>query len=202
MPLPNARKRLLPIISPAFVYIQSGAHWASRFGWQTMARELGNTVAQARFMASLGSIMGQQGKRADALDLLYTSLKIAETANLTYEIARANRRLAEIYFDLKNFPKAVDYLLKALKMDENNPSKTSAPIDHMKLGGVYEKMNKLDSASFHADNAFQQKDYVSDVIQYVYQISGDIQLKKGNYEAADSLFRQGLLLSQEIFRTI
>jgi two-component system, NtrC family, sensor kinase len=96
---------------------------------------------------------------------------------------------------LENFPKAIEYLLQALKIDEGNQNKKSAAIDDVTLGHAYEKMNKLDSASFYADRAFQQKDIFGP--QYVYQVLGNIQVKKRNYEEAAHLFREGLMLSQK-----
>jgi two-component system, NtrC family, sensor kinase len=162
-----------------------------------LARQHGYDWAEARLITNLGSVLRQQGKLAESLDLLFKSLKIAETKNTTYEIARTYRRLSDVYFDLEDFPKAVEYLSQALKIDEVNQDKKSAAIDHMSLGAVYEKMNKLDSAIFHTDKAFQQKDLIESWIQFAYQASGNIKLKKENYEEAYSLFREGLLISEK-----
>ncbi|MGK2864699.1 MAG: tetratricopeptide repeat protein, partial [Chitinophagaceae bacterium] len=160
-----------------------------------LARQHGDASAEAVLMTNLGSVLRQKGKLAEALDLLFKSLKISETKNTTKQIARTYRRLADVYFDLENFPKAAEYLSQALKIDEANQYKGSVAIDHMSLGTVYEKINNLDSAIFHTDKAFQQKDLIKNFIQYAYQAVGNINLKKENYEEAGSLFREGFLVS-------
>ena len=99
-------------------------------------------------MAGLSSVLRQQGKFAEALDLLFKSLKIAQENNLTRDIARAYRRLGLVYYDLENFPKALTYFLQAVELDEKIENKRTAAIDHLNLGDAYEKMDKLDCAGF------------------------------------------------------
>ncbi len=160
-----------------------------------LARQIGSAKDEANLLATLSGIMSQQGKFAEALNLLFKSLKIAEDNNFSYEIARANRRLGGVYFDLENFPKAIIYGLKALKLDEEKKYK-SAGTDHITLANAYEKINNLDSATFHAEMAIKEKDFLNNIIQTAYRISGDIEVKKGRYQQADSLFRDGLALSK------
>ena len=69
-------------------------------------------------MAGISGVMEHQGRYAEAFELLFESLKIAEKSNSVYDIARANRRISGVYFELQNYPKAVAYLLKALQIDE------------------------------------------------------------------------------------
>ena len=161
----------------------------------TLSKKYNYASSEVRLMVGLATIFREQGKLAESLDLLFKSLKIAEANDLTSEVARAYRRLADIYVDLENFPKAIEYLLQALKIDQGNHNKKSVGIDNITLGDAYEKMNNLDSASYYADQAFQQKDIFGP--QYVYQVLGNIQLKKRNYKEAAQLFQQGLGLSQE-----
>jgi tetratricopeptide (TPR) repeat protein len=160
-----------------------------------LARDRNYPWGETMLMTDLATILREQGKLAESLELLFNSLKIAETNNITSEIARGYRRLSDVYLDLKSFPKAIEYLSKALKIDEGNQNKKSAAIDNVTLGYAFEKMNKLDSASFYAGRAFQQKDFFG--FQYVYQVLGNIQVKKRNYEKATQLFREGLMLCQK-----
>jgi two-component system, NtrC family, sensor kinase len=160
------------------------------------ATEHGYIQAQARVMASLSSALRQQGKFAEALDLLFKSLKIALENNFTYDIARAFRRLGLLYSDLENFPKAVAYLLKAADIDEKSSNKRSAAIDHLILGEAYDRMNKLDSAAFHVDIAFKQKDALDLTAPDIYNINGNIQVKKGNYGQALSKYKEAIILAR------
>ncbi|MEO6837470.1 MAG: ATP-binding protein, partial [Ginsengibacter sp.] len=169
-------------IDSALKYCQAGINLATREG---------RTRDVANLLATLSGIMSQQGKFAEALDLLFKSLKIATDNNFPYEIARANRRLGGVYFDLQNYSKAIEYNLSALKLDEELKS-NSAGTDHIFLANAYEQIDKLDSASFHAKMAIKYREALSGIIQEGFRISGVIEVKKGNYQTADSFFRVAL----------
>ena len=169
-------------IDSALKYCQAGINLATREG---------RTRDVASLMATLSGIMSQQGKFAEALDLLFKSLKIATDNNFTYEIARANRRLGGVYFDLQNYSKAIAYDLRALELDEEIKN-NSAGTDHIFLANAYEKINNLDSASFHAKMAIKKREALNNIIQEAFRISGEIEVKKGNYQTADSFFRVAL----------
>jgi signal transduction histidine kinase len=162
----------------------------------SLAKQKGDFRNEANLLATLSGIMSQQGKFAEALDLLFRSLKIAEDNDLTYEIARAYRRLGGVYFDLENYSKAISYGLIALKLDDEKKYK-SAATDHISLANAYDKMGNIDSALVHANIAISQSDNVKGIIQTAYRIAGDIQIKKSNFQQADSLLHKGLALSQE-----
>ena len=161
------------------------------------ARKHDYLQAEARLMAGLSSAIRQQGKFAEALDLLFKSLKIAQENNFTYDIARAYRRLGLVYSDMENFPKAVAYLLQAAIIDEKSSNGISAAIDHVQVGEAYEKMNKLDSAAFHIATAAKQKDAFDLLAPDIYNINGSIQSKKGNYGQALSLYKEGINLAKK-----
>ena len=161
------------------------------------SRQKGYARGETRVMTSMSGVLRQEGKLAEALDLLLKSLKIAKENNLSSDIARANRRTADIYFDLENLPKAVDYILLALHIDEQNENKTAIVIDHWTLADAYEKMNKLDSATFHLNKAFKQNDIQQEFIWGFYEVNGNIQAKKGNYEQAHDSYAEGLKTVQQ-----
>ncbi len=161
------------------------------------ARKHGYVQAEARVMASLSFALRQQGKFAEAMDLLFKSLKTALENNFTYDIARAYRRLGIIYSDLENFPKAVAYLLEAADIDKKSSNNRNAAIDHVFLGEAYDRMNKLDSAALHIDIAFKEKDAFDLLAPDIYNIRGNIQAKKKNYMQALSLYKEGINLAQK-----
>jgi two-component system, NtrC family, sensor kinase len=161
------------------------------------ARKLSRHGDEARLMAGLSSVLRQQGKFVEALDLLFKSLKIAQENNLPRDIARAYRRLGLVYYDLENFQKALVYFLQAVELDEKIENKRNAAIDHLNLGDAYEKMDKLDSAAFHIEIAFKQKDALDLTAPDIFNINGNIQLKKENYDQALILYKEGLKLAQK-----
>ncbi|MES1218933.1 MAG: hypothetical protein ABUT20_25730, partial [Bacteroidota bacterium] len=156
-----------------------------------LARKNSYAWAEARIMAGLSGLMEHQGKYAEAFELLFKSLKIAEEIHSAYDIARGNRRISGIYFELQNFPRAIASLQKALSVDEANHLVDKVAIDHYGLADAYEKINKLDSATLHIEIALAKKDLLPTLMQYVYAIDGHIKQKKGNYEAAMLSYRKG-----------
>jgi signal transduction histidine kinase len=149
-----------------------------------IARQKHYTRAEARTLATLSGLMENQGRYAEEFELLFQSLKIAEENNSAYDIARANRRISGVYAELQNYPKAITYLLKALLVDEANNYNDKVAIDHYALADAFEKINKLDSASYHVNFAIEHKDLLKRLMQYVYAIDGHIKQKQGNYEQA------------------
>ena len=157
----------------------------------SLARQKSYAWGEARLLAGLSGLMGHQGKYAEAFELLFKSLKIAESINSGYDIARANRRISGVYYELQNYPKAIDYLLIALAVDDVNQYKDKVAIDHYALGDAYEKINQLDSAAYHVNIALSQKDLLGSLMQYVYAIDGHIKQKRRNYEQAAHSYRIG-----------
>ena len=157
-----------------------------------LARQHSYAWGEARLLAGLSGLMEHQGKYAEAFELLFKSLKIAEESKSAYDIARANRRLSGVYYELQNYTKAIAYLLKALHVDEANQYKDKVAIDHYALANAYEKINQLDTAAYHVNIALPQKELLPDLMQYVYEIDGNIKRKRRNYEQAILSYRKGI----------
>jgi len=195
----NDSGRIIIMNSIGFFYATSNADSSVKYYQAALdiARQRGYAWGEARLMASLSGTLRQQGKLAEATDLLFKSIKIAKDNDLSYDLARAYRRTGDVYYDLENFPKAVEYALQAVKIDEQKENIKNAAIAHWSLADAYEKMNKLDSATFHLDKAFTQNDLLKNFIPYFYEINGNIQAKKGNYEQAHNSYAEGLKQAQQ-----
>ena len=140
--------------------------------------------AEARLLAGLGVVMENQGKFVEEFELLFQSLKIAEKSKSGYDIARANRKISGVYYELENYPKAIAYGITALQIDEASHLVSQIGIDHYFLADDYEKINKLDSAAFHLNIAFNLKGHLEYLMQYVYDTDGHIKQKRGNDKQA------------------
>ena len=161
-----------------------------------LARQHSYAWAEARILAGISGVMEHEGKYPEAFELLFESLKIAQESNSIYDIARANRRISGVYFELQNYQKAVAYLLTALQMDESGGYKDKVAIDHYALADAYEKTNNLDSATFHINFSLRQKNVLESLMQYVYAIDGHIKQKNGNYEQAALSYKKGFEQAQ------
>jgi len=195
----NDSGRITVMNNIGFFYATSNADSSVKYYQAALdiARQRGIAWGEARLMASLSGTLRQQGKLTEALDLLFKSIKIAKDNDLSYDLARAYRRTGDVYYDLENFPKAVEYALRAVNIDEREENESNAAIDHWSLSDAYEKMNKLDSAIFHLDKAFTQNDLLKKWRHYFYEINGNIQAKKGKYEQAHNSYTEGLKLARQ-----
>jgi tetratricopeptide (TPR) repeat protein len=104
--------RIMAMDRIAFYYeplnVDSSLHYYNEA--LSLAGQKSNAWAKARLLAGLSGVMVDQGKYAEAFELLFTSLKIAQENNSAYDIARANRRLSYVYYQLQNYPKTISYL--------------------------------------------------------------------------------------------
>ena len=185
--------RIMAMDRIAFYYeplnVDSSLHYYNEA--LSLAGQKSNAWAKARLLAGLSGVMVDQGKYAEAFELLFTSLKIAQENNSAYDIARANRRLSYVYYQLQNYPKTISYLLAAMQVDSANNYQNKVAIDRYGLADAYEKMNKLDSAEYHLKFAIKQENLNKDLNQYVSEIDGHIKQKKGNYSEAILSYRKG-----------
>ncbi|MEO6820660.1 MAG: ATP-binding protein [Ginsengibacter sp.] len=189
----NDSGRIIGLERIAFYYqplnVDSSLHYYNKA--LSMTAKKSNGWAKARLLTGLSGVMENQGKYAEAFELLFTSLKLAQDRNSAYDIARTNRRLSLMYYDLQNYPKAISYQMAALKVDSANNYYEKVAIDRYFLADSYDKMNKLDSAVFHLNFAIKLENTIPDLLQYVYEIDGHIKQKKGNYSEALLSYKKG-----------
>ena len=189
----NDSGRLLALDRIAFYYeplnVDSSLHYYNEA--LLLAEKKSNSWAKARLLGGLSGVMIHQGKYAEAFELLFTSLKLAQERNSAYDIARSNRRLSYVYYELQNYPKTISYLLAAMKVDSANNYQSKVAIDRYGLADAYEKMNKLDSAEYHLKFAIEQENLNKDLNQNISEIDGHIKQKKGNDSAALLSYRKG-----------
>lgn len=149
--------------------------------------------AYPRALASISTALFTKGKFAEALDALFQSLAIAKAKNMRSDIARAYRRLGELYFQMENYEKSVQHSSLALQIDVMIPGNaSSAAIDRIDLSRAYEKINNLDSSAYYARKALQDEKVSRIWYQVPCQVLGDVYLKKGDYVQAMEFYRQGI----------
>ena len=195
----NDSGRIIGLERIAFYYqplnVDSSLHYFNKA--LSLTTQKANAWAKARLLTGLSGVMVNQGKYAEAFELLFASLKLAQDRNSAYDIARTNRRLSLMYYDLQNYPKAISYQLTALKVDSENNYNSKVAIDQYFLADSYDKMNRLDSAVFHLNFAIKLENLIPDLLQYVSEIDGHIKQKKGNYSEALLSYRKGFEEAQK-----
>jgi len=188
----TVRITILENIGLLYEKVNPDSSWKYGFASLELARRGGYVQREARALAGLSGVLREQGKFAEALDVLFRALKMAEENNIPREIARCHRRLGAVYRELENYPKALEYCSKALKEDKAIHNSNGYLLDHMDLGHIYERMDQLDSALFHIQIAFDQMDANGNFRPIVLLVLGNIYFKKGNYPLAFSHYHLGL----------
>ena len=161
-----------------------------------LSRRTKNIKQEASTLIIMSGVLRQQGRFAEALDNLFQGRKLEEQLGNTKEIARAYRRIAVIYSDLEDFPKALENILQALILDETMPDNlTSIVLNHMFTAGIYERLDMPDSALSHANFALKHRKEHPEFIQSVYLPLGNVYFKKKEYQQALSYYDTGLVVS-------
>lgn len=170
--------------------IDSALTYDSAYLLLARARQDRYPVEYSRALASISAAYATKGKFADALDALFKALSIAKENNDAWNTARAYRRLGWLYLQMENYRKAIQFCTLALQIDATT-NESSAAIDRLFMGKVYEKINISDSAVYYAEKTLQDKNYKFGSHES-YRILGDVAFKKSDFTKAMAFYRLGL----------
>lgn len=152
--------------------------------YYTTSKSLGNMALAGNALNNLGMANWNTGRFETALDYFFLSLNIADSLNDEVSQAKSFNNIGLIYQELNDYPRALNYNLKALKLRIKNRSKQ---INHSynNIGICYKNLNQLDSALHYYQlglEAVQQTD-VNGKAQILHNI-GNVYLELGQYEKA------------------
>jgi len=142
--------------------------------------------------------LGLQGLALVWLGDLPEALRIGfESLNIANESNEVNSQIplsviGMVYFELKNYPKALFYMKKQLEAAKLNGDRYGGPYALTDIGEVLGEMNLLDSAELYHKQAIRVFDKMGRVDPLVYNRLGKIEMKRGNRTQAKNYFNQSL----------
>lgn len=180
--------------------------------------------AVSRHLCNIGVVYRNLGDYKKALDYYLRALKIAEDflhrseqKRNTADIRRnkANQavpigNIGNIYYDQEDYPKALDYYLRALKIQEELGDKIGMAVNLGNTGGVY-KLSAMKKTGHEADSLYAiALDYYTRARDLSVEIGdkngivtgitniGMLCVARKKYAEAESLLLKALALSEKI----
>jgi tetratricopeptide (TPR) repeat protein len=165
-----------------------------------LAQKIGYSKGEFGVLNAWQSALEQHGDLPQSLALNFKALQIAEEKQYTSETALALSNIGSDYWDLQDYPKAISYYKKALRVSNNVP--LTGDIQFMRIsselstGAAYSEMNRLDSALFCVEKVY--KETLND--NYWHRTAllylGDVLFKMGKHQQAFACLRQSVMLNE------
>ena len=177
---------------------------SSRFYGQQaleLARQINYLPGQILALSFLTGSAQQQGDYPKTLELGFKAIQLAQEHHLERSKAilgsgsdyaltvyvltgAAFTNMADVYVNLKDYPKAINYMYQLISLELAGPSDPGLPYGYMLIGEAYLLSNQPDSAAYYEKKAvkiFKEQNFNE---PFVYQFLGDIAMKSGmNKEA-------------------
>jgi len=161
----------------------------------TFARKIKFHKGEVKGLLVISVVERELGNLSISLDLAQQAYKIAQVNHFANEEIVSLLRIANVYIAAKDYLKALIYLQLAENKRKSLPVDFNWVVTHTFMGEVYERMNKLDSASYHARLAYTRMDDIEDqsvLRQGVLNLMGNIEVKLSNYQLALHYYQQGI----------
>ncbi len=164
-----------------------------------LAKSIGFAHGEAACLSVMAATFSQTGNDAKALELDLQALKKAELTNdweMHYDVLTD---IALAYWDQHDYKRALDYEIRSKDVAFMRPDSSSPVSSLIGLGEIYEKLNRLDSARFYAeqgyDVAVNQKDTVN--IGGALNVLGNTYSKMQEPAIAMDNYRLGISYSEK-----
>lgn len=135
-----------------------------------------------------------------AMQLAYRALHLAEKINYSSGISKAYSQIAAAYNKAGNYPKALEFYLLNLRLEENGRNKLNLAGALMNIATVYVYQEEYAQALVYyrqADSLIQHEQ-LNGIRHYSTLNLGDVYLKLGRFDSARSYFTACYRLSDSI----
>ena len=159
-----------------------------------LARKIKYLKGEAACLNVVGSILGNMGNYAKALETHLQVLKIRESINDQAKMLVTYINIGNVYSDQGDLRKSLIYYFKA-KTIAQSTQPDNALLPMVNIGDCYEELNQLDSAYFFTYQAYkmavrlEQTDIVSGTLNNL----GNIYSKMGKSVVALKYYRRSLI---------
>ena len=185
--------RVLLMANLAEAYRWSNPDSAMYFGQGglKLAKEINFIRGEVNSLTSISVVERELGNLAKALNIALNALSISKEHHFVTEQVFALFRVANVYYDSKNYPKSQLYYLEAEALSQSIHNLEYENIAQWLIAADYTQMGKLDSAKYYADKALKNLT-VGSGASFAYGILGDMQVKLKNDSIAFQYYRMGL----------
>ena len=165
-----------------------------------LSQRFQNRLGQATCLSLMASIMLQTGNYPEALRLNLQALQLAEQDRNEESIVKVLNSLGALYFDEKDYQRALDYFFESLRNDKNQPAWVKEAL-LANIGDAYLKLQKLDSGRQFSNAAYQLSSASNDFTEMANELAnlGDIYSALKQNQLAHDNYRQALIMAARSF---
>jgi tetratricopeptide (TPR) repeat protein len=167
-----------------------------------LALDLDYDKGQTRSLTRIGNVLEATSDFPAALKTYLDALEISESIGDLVGIGATDNNIARVYTEQKtanDFDKAIVYYRKAKEIFEQLGDNTKLSTALMNIGDNFEKMERLDSAWYYQNQAYQMSLLSGDIQQIGITLVnlGYIDLKNKQLDSAFNKFRTGIYYLNE-----
>jgi len=154
-----------------------------------LARELGDSYAEAMALSNLGLAIWHKGNPEEALKILNNVLDMSSETNDGYDVLNTLWIMSEIYSSQKEYARSNEILLSVLKRYEEMGYKRQAAKVLTSLGRNLTELNEIDKAMGYFEKSLEitlELDAPFELLEN-YRNLAHVQAILHNFDAADSL---------------
>lgn len=154
-----------------------------------LARELGDSYAEAMALSNFGLVTWHNGNSEEALKILNNVLDMSTETNDDYDVLNTLWIMSEIYSSQKEYARSNEILLGILKRYEEMDNKRQAAKVLTSLGRNLTELNEIDKAMGYFEKSLEitvELDAPFELLEN-YRNLAHVQAILHNFDAADSL---------------
>lgn len=158
-----------------------------------LAEKIKFPKGRVRNMNRVGSILRITSNYGKALELLFDALKLAESINDEEGKAKTLNNIGILYLEQKDSKKAIEYFLMTKSIAEKINDQNLVQISMVNIGTNYALLNRLDSAQWYVQTAYQSALRQKSSTVNVLLISlGNVHYRMGSYPLSLKYYRLSL----------
>jgi signal transduction histidine kinase len=143
-------------------------------------------------LSFMGVTMRGMGNLPKGLEMSFKAIQIGKENKVEEFTAPALNAVGEIYTTLKDYPKAMNYLLQQVYISDGSNSLEGLAYGLRDIAVIFEETNQLDSAAYYTQESIATFHKLNREEPMTYEIFGDIKLKSGNHKEALSFYQKSL----------
>lgn len=166
----------------------------------TIVKDLDPNITNISVFHNLANINGMQGKYSEALMYDSIGLSWCDKVNVEFNKSMFYDNMANCYLFSGNFPKSIQYHLKAIAIDSTFKNNKQMGDSYSNLAAVYEELHDFDKAIFYYDKSVElckKSGYKIGVKNALDNLS-KLFYKLNNSEKAYLYLKQSMLMKDSI----
>gem|GEM_PF-5933265 len=200
-PLPRWQGKAMNLIAISYwvtTDYDSALHWLAQT--ESAYLEASDSAGLASTYTNFGLFYSSMGYFDLSLRKYKQAQPLVEKHLPDYKVLVFYNNIANIYHEIEDYETAISYYQKAFNLSLENPTSGDTSLLHNNLGLLYRRLNNERMAIFHLERAISALKAQNNPVQLVDALCnlGGWYALQEQYERADSLYQEALVVSQDV----